>query len=118
MLRFGSIPESFNVSALVLIPKADNREVSAPRSPGELRTISLGNTDHKIIAAAIAIVAGEFAANVVSPSRFGGLRGRSIEECITRAECAALNAARATVTAGWLVLDLKAVFPSLKRSFM
>ena len=108
-------PEGFNVADMVFILKDEVEPGCLPhRGAAQLRTLSLSNTDQKVIASAIAVPMQEGALHTVHEHQTGGLKGRKLEDCLLRSETNAVEAATLDSHApAWLFTDIKAAFPSL-----
>ena len=116
ILEGGEVPEWFNESTLVFIPKGDPGAggVGVQARPGDLRPLSLSNADQKLVALAINVSLSRMCEDVVHDSQRGFRKGKVItdnvielearimKELYTGARCPAL-----------LLIDIKAAFPSV-----
>ena len=108
------LPDEMKESLLIFIPKCDDFGDHTMK-PGEVRPLSLGNTDAKVIASALNFGMSNIAQQIVHESQTGFLLGRSMSENILRVEAEAL---RHTVTpnvrtSALVFYDFAAAFPSI-----
>lgn len=91
----------------------------ANTTPDLLRMLSISNTDHKILAGAVAKPLAEVAAKTVVAQQRGGIKGRALADNILDMETRALLAARIATTWPRIVLfDFKAALPSISWVFL
>ena len=116
ILSGGVVPSWFNKSTLVFIPKGEPGAggVGVQARPGDLRPLSLGNADQKLVALAINVSLGRVCEGTVHSAQRGFRRGelltdnvieleaRIMKELYTGARCPAL-----------LLIDIEAAFPSV-----
>ncbi len=105
---------------MVFIPKKLDREFQGARynEPGEVRPLSIVNTDNRLMANAVRLRAEPLLAKAISPAQRGFLPGRSMLHNVLELDgemrAASLQAERPAA----VFFDFAAAFPSLAHDFM
>ena len=121
LLDGASLPDDFNDAHMVFLPKGeqDGDEHGIARLPESTRPLSLSNAVAKVIASALNASLSQCAARTVSPRQRGFVRGRHLLDNVIETEAAAVHFARFFGdSAGIVLLDLAAAFPSLAHSWI
>lgn len=122
MLSGATPPMQFGVSTLCFIPKASGpvplSAGAVTASPGNLRPLTLPNTDNKIVAmfanGTLRIIAGQCCMD----KELGFVEGRQLGNAVLLLEAAAMNGMRHRREGGLIFLDFKAAFPSIRYSWV
>ena len=119
LLNGGSLPVGFTDSFMVFIHKKVQKQdyIKLVRSAGDTRTLSLSNTDEKIIAKSLCTLLVRSLHRTVSPAQFG-LRGTSIVDIYLQIESSSLITAAVSDNGAVGCFDKKNAFPSLKRKYL
>lgn len=117
MIQGGTLPQDFNESLLVFIPKSvPTRRPGEPEGitePGSFRPISLINTIHKLVSK-VNITLEKVASRLVHTSQRGFIAGRSMNENVLLSLAPLHRALHFPVACPAIVLfDIKAAFPSV-----
>lgn len=75
--RFGTLPDSFNSSFLILIPKVEHAD-----SISQFRPIALSNFIFKVIPKILSMRLASIASRIISPHQHAFVPGRQISNCI------------------------------------
>ena len=120
VVTLGTVAANFNYATLALIDKQVKPEhaFASGRTPAQHRCLSLSNCDQKIIAAAVIQPVSDHAEAVIPGNHYGGIRGRSPQECIMRSEAAAIRASTLNDDSAWALLDFTNAFPAISREFV
>jgi hypothetical protein len=111
---------AFNEATMVFIPKKLDREFQGVRynEPGEVRPLSIVNTDNRLMANAVRLRAEPLLAKAISPAQRGFLPGRSMLHNVLELDgemrAASLQAERPAA----VFFDFAAAFPSLAHDFL
>ena len=122
IIVLGSIPDGFNASCMLWIPKGWEEEDGnvIVRSAEDTRPLTLRNSDNKIISAAAGLPLGDAVAEKTNFVQQGFIRGRNFLSNVVDADAYARAAAlcadgdRATLAA----YDFGAAFPSLCHDYL
>jgi hypothetical protein len=115
------IPELFNESNMVFIPKGDepNDQDIVARGPGDLRPLNLSNTDNKIVALAINGRLSALCQTTVAAQQRGFVAGRHIEDNLFQLEASAIaHGASNHRTAAAIFFDFTTAFPALAHAWI
>jgi exonuclease III len=110
----------FNEATMVFIPKKVNHEHHGVRynEPGEVRPLSIVNTDNRLMANAVRMRVEPLLAQAISPAQRGFLPGRSMLQNVVEIDgemrAASLQAERPAA----VFFDFAAAFPSLAHDFL
>ena len=115
------LPEDFNYSNFACVPKNVNDPLVTRVSctPDRFRMLSVSNTDHKLLAAAMAQPLGVLVSCTVVAQQRGGITGRVLGDGIIDLETHGLLCTR--IASQWPALvffDFKAAFPSIAWAFL
>ena len=116
ILDGGVVPSWFNKSTLVFIPKGDPGAggVGVQARPGDLRPLSLGNADQKLVALAINVSMSRVCEGIVHSVQRGFRRGKLITDNVLELEARIMKelytGARCPARP---LIDIKAAFPSV-----
>ena len=110
-----AVPEWFNLSTLVFIPKGDSGGSAGVQArPGDLRPLSLSNADQKLLALAINSSLNMICEGVVHPSQRGFRRGKLVTDNVLELEARVIKELYLGARhPAMLLLDIKAAFPSV-----
>ena len=113
-------PVGFNYALLVFLEKYPEKysEIGLAPPPLEQRPISLGNTDAKHEAAALALPLVKAADAKISKTQEGFIKGRSLLRNVLRIESFAKTMTLMQQFACMLFLDMAAAFPSMSRTLI
>ena len=92
-LSGNSLGAEFNFAfmAFILKEKQEGGIIQVCRAPNELRTLSLSNTDSKIVSSAVCFLMTRSLSKHILPSQFG-LKGTQITDVVLQVESAMLHA--------------------------
>jgi endonuclease/exonuclease/phosphatase family metal-dependent hydrolase len=110
------LPEGFNRSLMVLIPKGelDGDHLAIARAPEATRPITLSNSIAKIFAMCLNRGLSQLAQSTVLPRQRGFVRGRHLIDNILETESFMMHSTKwFDDKAGLLLLDFAAAFPSV-----
>ena len=118
----GEVPDpEFLLSLMVFLPKGEEPDDDdyVIRDPSSTRPLNLSNSDAKIATKLIDMPMSESAQVMVTPSQFGFVRGRRLHDAVLCLESWAMSyAVSAPASAGLILLDQKAAFPSIAHDFL
>ena len=121
-IDYGALPHGFGHSYLWLLPKGDDpndNDGIMLRSPEQTRPLSGANTDSRLFATCLRHSIEDAVCEWAHPFQKGFLRGRNILENVLDIEKSALLASCApNNTSATILLDFRAAFPSLSRTFI
>jgi hypothetical protein len=113
------LSQDFNEAHMAFIQKKhlpeDGHRIS--RLPSQTRTISLSNTDSKIVASAILRILTRNLSQFIQPNQFG-LRGRTLLDCFFQVESHLLQATASSPSPAVACFDYSNAFPSLDRPYL
>ena len=117
-LARGIVPSGFNYNNLICIPKGEDSPCDvdgfSARTPAQTRPITLGNTDNKIMSAAINRPLATATAEVIEDYQQGFIKGRSIANQVLMLDgMSTLTAKYNSRDSATILLDIAAAFPSL-----
>lgn len=123
LLDTGELPTGFNHSILTFIPKGpspgDDNDDDLSRSPKQTRPLSLGSTDNKILAMAIAAPLQVAAQASVCKAQRGFIRGRAMLDCVYEIEAHAVVSSLLGGTRPAIIThDFSSAFPSIAHVFI
>ena len=110
----------FNDAVMVFIPKKFAREVNGVRccEAGDVRPLSLVNTDNRLMANAVRLRVEPILAEAISPAQRGFLPGRSLLQNVVEMDGSMRAASLQHEHAAAVFFDFAAAFPSLAHDFM
>jgi hypothetical protein len=110
----------FNAATMVFIPKKVDRELHGVRynEPGEVRPLSIVNTDNRLMANAVRLRVEPLLAQAISPAQRGFLPGRSMLQNILEIDGEMRAASLQTERPAAVFFDFAAAFPSLAHDFL
>ena len=110
----------FNAAVAVFIPKkvAHMANGVGYHKPGEVRPLSIVNTDNRLMANAMRLRIEPLLAQAISPMQRGFLPGRSMLHNVVEVDAGMRAASLRTDTAGAVFFDFAAAFPSLAHEYM
>ena len=111
---------AFNSASMVFIPKKTAHEANGIRYhlPGEVRPLSLMNTDNRLMANAYRLRVEPLLDKIVSPAQRGFLPGRSMLQNVVEIDSDMRAASLQAEQPGAVFFDFAAAFPSLAHDFM
>ena len=81
------MPAGFNIANFACAPKVKDQSLKrVSATPAGLRMLSVSNTDHKILAAAMSVPLGHVAQATVLGQQRGGIAGRVLGDAIIHIE--------------------------------
>ena len=116
-----TLPEDFNHNFLCFLPKGEDIpgiDGSFTRSPAELRPLSLGNTDAKIVSKCILFCISDCLVEVLDSNQCGACHGQIMADNILKIETNSLCCSLSNEDSGLLCLDYSSAFPSIIPSFL
>jgi len=116
----GPVPHGFNFALFCFIPKkVSNLERVVSRKTKELRPLTIGNTERKIIASAVNLPLAQVAERTCIANQRGGLKGRQLTDAVLDIEAHAQLVCRLAATfPAILLFDFAAAFPSINWIFL
>ena len=111
---------AFNEATMVFIPKKVAREVNGVRfnEPGDVRPLSVVNTDNRLMANAVRLRVEPLLAKAISPEQRGFLPGRSMLQNVLDIDGEMRAASLQSEHAAAVFFDFAAAFPSLAHEYL
>ena len=112
---------AFNAALAFFIPKKSERRAANGEGfhqPGDLRPITVCNTDNRLIANAARLRWEERLAPVIAETQRGFLPGRSMARNVFEVDAAMRSACALGEAGGAVFFDFEAAFPSLAHTFL
>jgi hypothetical protein len=110
----------FNEAIAVFIPKKIAHQANGIgfHKPGEVRPLSIVNTDNRLMANAIRLRVEPLLAQAISPMQRGFLPGRSMLQNVVEVDGEMRAASLLSDSSGAVFFDFAAAFPSLAHDYM
>jgi len=120
-LMGGELYEGANCSTMFFLPKGEDAQdgCTVTRHPKDTRPLCLSNTDSKILAMCVNQQLSKLAECTVCDKQRGFMPGRKLADNILEVEAhGIINAALGKHSAGIMLFDFRAAFPSLQHKFL